>query len=283
MRQYAFIAAIVLTCLGATSAYADSRASERESTNDAQKRAVVTENSDEPESAGDDATGGLGAGESAEATPANEGSSADDAAARRNTTTRALAAQESKTAPPAPATRPPRRTGYRLTKEVRGGALGLSIGASVGSTIGMLIAAMDMGSDSAGSDVDQIEDGLSNFLFYTIVGGVVGAYLGIPGGVYAGGSSERDSDGSLWITYLGGLAGAGASLGVLSFMDSSNSGVTNLLLVGTALATPFIGSMLGYELSDSGPQGYSSISAPIPTIGISPDGDGGYVGLGLQF
>lgn len=181
------------------------------------------------------------------------------------------------------AKKPPRRTMHRLTKEVRGGAIGMSIGASIGSTVGLLVAVMGADSDTDSSHEDRILNGASNMLYYSVIGAVVGAYLGIPGGVYAGGSSERDSDGSLWMTYLGGLAGTGASVGALYFIDASNSGAANTLLLGTALVTPFVGAMLGYELSDNGPENYSSISAPLPTLGVAPDGRGGYVGMGFRF
>lgn len=156
----------------------------------------------------------------------------------------------------------------------------MGISALFGSLAGLAVGAVSLANSD--SDADD-SDSLSPLLSGAIIGAVGASYVGIPLGVYVPSISEPGTNGSLGATSLGGLAGAGLSVGALYFLDSSNSGVLNVVLVGTAIAAPFVGSIVGYELSDTGRKSYWSMSAPAPTFGISPDGKAGSVGIGLQF
>jgi hypothetical protein len=152
----------------------------------------------------------------------------------------------------------------RLLSETAFGGLGAVGGWFAGNLIGSALCTAPANS-GAGACISEF-----------VYGGIAGAALVLPLGVWLGGNIAHGT-GSLVSTYLGGLVGAAA--GGLLVAVSGSIGV--LLTLGVAL--PLIGSIIGYETSMSG-MTYSMKGEGTrlqPLLSVSPHG--GFVGLGGHF
>jgi hypothetical protein len=152
----------------------------------------------------------------------------------------------------------------RLLSETAFGALGVVGGWFVGSMVGSALCTAPVNS-GAGACINEF-----------VYGGLAGAALVLPLGVWLGGNIAEGT-GSLVSTYLGGLVGAAA--GGLLVVASGNNGV--LIAIGVAL--PLIGSILGYETLTVGMKHNMRREGTRlqPLLSVSPHG--GFVGLGGSF
>ena len=152
----------------------------------------------------------------------------------------------------------------RLLSETAFGGLGILGGWYAGSMIGSALCTAPANS-GAGACISEF-----------VYGGIAGAALVLPLGVWLGGNLA-DGTGNLGSTYLGGIVGAAA--GGLVMAVSGGNGA--LLVIGLAL--PLLGSIIGYETSTLGMM-YSMKGGGTrlqPLLSVSPHG--GFVGLGGRF
>lgn len=176
-------------------------------------------------------------------------------------------------------------TPRRYAAEVGGGYAGALGGGLVGGGIGFASGLIYVwATDSSSSGIFT----LVSIAGFTAIGTVIGATTALPYGVHWGGNATG-ANGSLGATYLGGAAGVAVGLGgyYLTQVSGSSGSVDALDIIGVVvlLTAPVVGSMVGYELSldDSTETTVGTLSAPRPTVSISPNGDRGYVGLGWSF
>jgi len=152
----------------------------------------------------------------------------------------------------------------RLLSETAFGGLGVLGGWYAGSMIGSALC------------TEPVNPGAGACISEFVYGGIAGAALVLPLGVWLGGNIAHGT-GSLVSTYLGGLVGAAAG-GLLLGVGGNNGA---LIAIGVAL--PLLGSIIGYETSTAGMQ-YSMNGEGTrlqPLLSVSPRG--GFVGLGGSF
>ena len=134
-------------------------------------------------------------------------------------------------AEPAPDADAPMAREGRVVLETLGGYGGAAVGGLVGYGLGLAI----------GGD----EGDLSGLL--GAVGGIPGAAIGLPTGIYFIGEL-CGGDGNYWLTWVGVLAGAVVPL-IATYATPGDDGGAVLTLLWATL--PVAGGGLGYELSQS--------------------------------
>ncbi len=175
--------------------------------------------------------------------------------------------------PPPPVIVASRRRTDRVLIETGGGAAaGLVLGVA-GLYVGFLGGAVSL-SDS------RARAGTDGFLQAGLYGGIVGASIGIPLGVYLVGNNFRGNGGLGW-TYLCSVAGGAAAFGLAVAAQDGNVPVGVPILAGLVL--PLAGAVVGYELSsdvDARPRPVPR-STLVPLVSVAPGGS--VLGLGGTF
>lgn len=160
--------------------------------------------------------------------------------------------------PPAPAIpfTPQNRT-ERVLIELGGGAgAGLVLGVA-GLYLGFLAGTAALADRRGSSSV-------SGFFVAGAYGGVLGASLGIPLGVYLVGNNYHGNGGLGW-TYLCSAVGGAAAFGLAYAAESGDIGVGIPIVAGLFL--PLTGAVLGYELSSDADERSTRTPAPAaPTV-----------------
>jgi hypothetical protein len=152
----------------------------------------------------------------------------------------------------------------RLLSETAFGGLGVVGGWFVGSAIGSAVCPTPV-NPGAGACIGEF-----------VYGGIAGAALALPLGVWLGGNIATGT-GSLVSTYLGGLVGTAVG-GMLAILGGNNG-----VLIAIGVALPLVGSILGYEtltvgLKQNMNRGGTRLQ---PLLSVSPHG--GFLGLGGRF